>query len=241
MIKHVRPIYSDTFKRRRRWRRGLIVLVLIVVVAVGIYARFFKTSRPSVHDYPVMGVRLDQSDGAQDFAGLKNRGVQFAYLKGTEGASYFDDNFASNFHRAIGSGVAVGVYHFFSFASTPDAQADYLIRQVGDRTGQLPLTVYVAAYTDLPKKKTLNANLKQLLKRLDTHYGQPCLVMGAPKMLRRVSGAVAGHHTIAVGHKALKSSSFWEYSQSVRIGDHRYRSLVYTGTADQFAALLPHA
>ncbi|WDF83469.1 GH25 family lysozyme [Lacticaseibacillus pabuli] len=238
-MRRVRPIYSDTFKRRRR--RGIIaalVVLIIAVIAGGGFWLTHRTSRPSAKRYPVMGVRLDQSDGFQDFAALHNDGVDFAYLKATEGASYFDDDFVSNYHRAGGSTVALGVYHFFSFASNPETQADYFIKQVADRSGQLPIAVMVSAYTTVPSKQKLNASLSTFLARVEGYYGRTCVIMASRSMLRRLRPAIGSRHVIVQGSSTTSNAQFWEYGSAIQVGDAKYRGMVYTGNKADFTRLV---
>ena len=238
-MRRVRPIYSDTFKRRRR-RYGLIVGVILVLglLAGGGFWLTHRTTRPSAQKYPVMGVRLDQSDGFQDFASLHSHGVDFAYLKATEGASYFDDDFVSNYHRASGSNVALGVYHFFSFASSPEAQADYFIKQVADRSGQLPIAVQVSAYTTVPTAPKLNASLTTFLQRVEGYYGRTCVIMGSRSMLAKLKPAIGQRSVIVQGSRSESNAKFWEYGSEIRVGDAKYRGMVYVGSKADFTQLV---
>ncbi|MCI1284131.1 MAG: 1,4-beta-N-acetylmuramidase [Lacticaseibacillus songhuajiangensis] len=235
----VRPIYSDTFSRRRR---QLIIGIIALVVVCGGFLTYwfnFRTQRPSARTYPVLGVRLDQTDGYQDFSALHQAGVRFAYLKATEGASYFDDDYMANLHRANGTAVVTGAMHFFSFSSTPNAQADAFIKHVGSDAGKLPVAVEVNAYTTLPSKQTLAANLLVFMRRIEANYGRQCVVMGSSKMLRYVKSAIGTRKTIVVGASRVGSSQneFWQFADSTKIAGAKYRGMVYVGSKQDFSAL----
>lgn len=236
----VRPIYSDTFSRRRRTLIIGIVLLALIVGAFFTYWLNFRTVRPSSRTYPVLGVRLDQTDGFQDFNALHQAGVQFAYLKATEGASYFDDDYTANLHRASGTAVATGAIHFFSFASTPNAQADAFIKHVATSTGKLPIAVEVTAYTTLPSKATLSANLLVFLRRLEANYGRQCVVMGTRKMLRYVKTAVGTRNTIVIGATKAGATNpqFWQFADETKIAGSKYRGMVFVGQKSAYTKLI---
>lgn len=69
-----RPIYSDTYQRRRLLLRvGAVVVVLLLVIG-GAFWWFHRNPRPSATKYPVMGVAVDQTDGYQDSDALTSGG-----------------------------------------------------------------------------------------------------------------------------------------------------------------------
>jgi lysozyme len=240
IMPHVHPIYSDTFSRRRR--QFIIVLVAVIVACAGFFVYWFnfRTDRPSARTYPVLGVRLDQTDGYQDFNALHQAGVRFAYLKATEGASYFDDDYTANLHRASGTEVVTGAIHFFSFSSTPNAQADAFIKHVGTDVGKLPVAVELSAYTSLPSKHTLAANLLIFLRRIEANYGRQCVVMGTSKMLTYVQAAIGTRKTIIIAENRIHASQheFWQFGTTTKIAGAQYRGMVYVGSKQQFSALV---
>lgn len=120
MKRRMTPIFQDSFQKRY-WRRIVLLSLLAIAVITGIWWWLQnRTDRPNEQQYPVLGAQISQEDGYQDYQILKKESLKFVYLKATEGASYKDDNFDSNYSRAEGSGMSVGVYHFFSFDSSPE-------------------------------------------------------------------------------------------------------------------------
>lgn len=65
-----------------------------------------STTRPSTRQYPMLGVSISDADGYQDFHLLQQHGVQFVYLKATQGADYFSDLFLNNYWRIQGGSVS---------------------------------------------------------------------------------------------------------------------------------------
>lgn len=64
--------------------------------------------------------------------------VSFVYIKSTEGASVRNPYFASDYRAARRHGIPVGAYHFFSYTSTAQKQAQYFLRHSRFSKGDLP-------------------------------------------------------------------------------------------------------
>lgn len=209
-----RPIYADTYERRHR--RLLIGLIIVAVIIAGIGGWWWlhRNPRPSARHFPVMGVRVDQADGTLDAEALQAGGAEFVYLKATQGASYVDDQFATNYSRA--ATMTVGVYHYFSFDSTPAAQAANFIDHVGADTGSLPIGIYLTYYgpyaSDPPKAATFRAHLSALVQALHQHYQRPVMLMGSPAVLAAVKNVATGSPRWVISEKQPASGQFWEYA-----------------------------
>jgi GH25 family lysozyme M1 (1,4-beta-N-acetylmuramidase) len=82
--------------------------------------------------YPVAGIDVSSNDHSGgrtiDWAGQANAGVRFAYVKATEGSTYVNPYFDSDYHTAKNQGLYVGAYHFARPDNgNPVGQADFLI------------------------------------------------------------------------------------------------------------------
>ena len=164
-----RVIYANTYQHRRRLWFLLISAGVVAALVIGWW--LLRNPRPDPTAYPVLGVRLDQTDGVQDFDRLRSSRVSFVYLKATEGSSYFDDNFNTNFTQAAGSRVSIGVYHVFSFETTPQAQATQFIRKVGSNIGDLPIGIYLSYYREQkPSSSWLTQHLTEFITFIQQRY-----------------------------------------------------------------------
>lgn len=61
--------------------------------------------------YPA-GIDVSHYQGTITWTSVKSAGIQFAYIKATEGTSYKDPNFNANYLHAYNAGVIRGAYHF---------------------------------------------------------------------------------------------------------------------------------
>lgn len=238
IMTRVRPIYSNTFSKRRKLMLAVGISLLVLLIVSGSVWLKLRNPRPNTNKYPVLGVRLSQTDGHQDFTDLKEQGVQFVYLKATEGASYFDDNFTTNYSQATAGALAVGVYHYFSFGSSPQKQAAAFDDHVGTSTGSLPIGIEVAAYTKMPATKTLRQNLNVFIALLQSHYVNRIILIGTDTMLDRI-GKLNGNPlrmVVSAKERHGRQGDFWQYANSAKLpgGDTNYQCLVYVGSKKQF-------
>ena len=87
----------------------------------------------------VKGVDVSHFDGAIDWAAARRDGVAFAIIKATEGTSFVDNHFATNWTNTRANGIIHGAYHFFRPKSDPVAQADFFVQVAGSpKSGDLP-------------------------------------------------------------------------------------------------------
>ena len=72
----------------------------------------------------IFGVDISNNNSINDLSTLKNNGVEYIYLKATEGATFVDSITPSRYTQAKNLGLKVGFYHFLVSTSTPESQAE---------------------------------------------------------------------------------------------------------------------
>lgn len=73
----------------------------------------------------ILGFDASHFQGPIDFNKVKASGkAKFVFLKASEGLTYVDPMFVTDFNGAKAAGVNVGAYHFGSFGSVPEALAE---------------------------------------------------------------------------------------------------------------------
>lgn len=91
--------------------------------------------------FPVRGIDLSSHNGAVDFDSLSSQGIKFALIKATEGSTFKDPAFHSNYRRARQAGLKIGAYHFFRFETPGHMQAINLLNSVRGRQLDFPLII----------------------------------------------------------------------------------------------------
>jgi GH25 family lysozyme M1 (1,4-beta-N-acetylmuramidase) len=70
----------------------------------------------------IEGIDVSHWQGSINWSAVKNSGVEFAFVKATEGVDFVDSRYHSNMQGARAAGVLVGAYHFCrldSFSTNP--------------------------------------------------------------------------------------------------------------------------
>ena len=91
--------------------------------------------------YPVAGIDVSKHNGEIDFKQVSDDDYQFVFIKASEGKTYKDDAFETNFKAARAAGLKVGAYHFFRKNRTGQEQADNLLAVVEGKPLDLPLVI----------------------------------------------------------------------------------------------------
>ncbi|UQS83244.1 GH25 family lysozyme [Bombilactobacillus thymidiniphilus] len=218
----------------------LTVFLVMILLGSWLIRYWQRDGRPNINDYPVLGVSLSQEDGYQDFRLLKKHGIDFVYLKATQGADYFDDAFNTNYFLLQGAQIPFGVYHYFSFSTTPQQQFVNFKTNVQQNIGTLPIVIQVNNYQEtLPKPATVKKSVSQLSDLLLKYYQRPVLIEADPQFnyLKDVT-----NNSLWLQQRPHPTNNlvvtFWQYSSHSKIpslaSDNRYHLSVFNGTQEQW-------
>lgn len=78
----------------------------------------------------IKGIDVSRHQGTIDWAKVKADGIDFAFIKATQGVGYkYTDYFTNNAPLALGNGINVGAYHYGTFSTVPEAitEARYFV------------------------------------------------------------------------------------------------------------------
>lgn len=118
-------------KGRRNWTLGLAPVIILGLVL------YFQYLQPN-WKYEVRGIDVSHYQGEIDWVRVAEDGIQFAFIKATEGQSLVDEKFSTNWKEAREAGVLCGAYHFFRPSVDPKLQAKNFLGQVEFESGDLP-------------------------------------------------------------------------------------------------------
>jgi lysozyme len=155
---------------------GLLVLAAAVAGGLWLYAPHW---RPSTSTYPRQGIDVSHYQGRIDWPGLPVQGVNFAYIKASEGGDLRDPTFAVNWAGAHDVGIARGAYHYFSLCRSGADQAANFIAAVPVAPDALPPAVDLEDNTDCPNPVTpasFRAELATFIRLVEARYGKPMLL-----------------------------------------------------------------
>jgi len=120
----------------------------------------------------VHGIDVSHYQGRIDWTRVvKNKNVNYVYLKATESNALVDDTYAYNLREAKGCGLKVGSYHFFRPNVSALAQFDNFKRNV-DKHHQDLLPLIDVETIGRTAVATMHTRLQEFLHLVTEEYGQ---------------------------------------------------------------------
>ena len=155
---------------------GTLLVLALAVGALQVYAKYWH---PSERRYPVQGIDISHHQGRIDWQALPSQGVDFAYIKASEGGDHRDGRFAQNWAGAANARIARGAYHFFTLCRSGAEQAANFIAAVPNDADALPPAVdleYLGNCGGRPAIGDFHAELAAYIRLVETHYRKPVLL-----------------------------------------------------------------
>ncbi len=125
------------------------------------------------------GIDVSKWNGDIDWDKVAADGVEYAFVRVSDGLSHFDPRFAENWAEARAAGIHTGVYQFFRPNLSAKAQADLLIENMGELgPDDLPPVIDVEA-TGGVSKATMVAKIGEWIDRVEAATGvKPIIYSG---------------------------------------------------------------
>ena len=177
-------------------------------------------------EYNVHGIDISHYQGGIDWAELhKNKDtdfpLRFIFMKATEGGDLADATFVQNFDSAKAYGFVRGAYHFFNPSSDARKQAEFFIRNVQLKPGDLAPVLDVE--TKGKNKADLQRSVKTWLDVVEAHYGvKPILYTSYKFKENYLSDAAFDEYPYWIAHYYVDSVRYrghWEFWQHTDIGE----------------------
>lgn len=135
-------------------------------------------SGPAPARHPVHGIDVSVWNGPIDWQTAHQNGVNFAFLKATEGGDRADPAFDANWRAAGAAGVPRGAYHFFYHCRPAAEQARWFIDHVPRQPGALPPVLdmeWTPRSPTCPGKRPaeeVQADARTFIAAVTRHYGK---------------------------------------------------------------------
>lgn len=240
-------------------KKKFVYILLIAAVLIGgaifalLYNGIIWFNNPSLTEYPVRGIDISSYQGKIDWTILSVQNIDFAFIKATEGSTYQDPSFQTNWQEANQTVLKIGAYHFFSYDSSGKTQAENFIRTVPVLKSSLPPVVDIEFYGDKeknpPAKEDVLPELNELLKELENQYGKKPIIYATMKSYRMYLEEDYKDYPLWIRNVIAKPNLsdkrewlFWQYSHRQKLdgynGKEKYIDMnVFNGTKEDFLAL----
>lgn len=234
----------------KRWRLSRVSVLGALLVVVALLALSLEYGRrPAADAFAVRGIDVSHHQGEIDWVRVGAHGVNFAFIKATEGRDHQDRRFRENWDAAAVAGVVRGAYHYFTFCSPGAAQADHFLATVPPTPGVLPPVVDVEfagnckAWSSIDE---IRAELQVMLDRLEEAWGLRPLLYLTNESERRIIHGHFDRYPIWIRNVYWRPPAdepgwlFWQYTDEGEVDgiDTPVDQNVYRGRRDELSALL---
>ncbi len=212
---------------------SLLFAAFVVYIAVKIifkpeFIRYngFGIDMPSRYD--IHGIDVSRYQGNIDWEAVRtmrddNVGLQFSFIKATEGETRIDPLFRRNWVNAGEEKMAKGAYHFFHPSRSGEAQAKNFIRTVTLTTGDLPPVLDIEK-TNGQSKERIQEGAATWLKLVEEHYGVKPIIYTNVSFYENYLAGRFDDYKLWVAHYLQKNKprisrewTFWQHSETGRV------------------------
>ncbi|MBQ8052757.1 MAG: hypothetical protein IJ198_02970 [Lachnospiraceae bacterium] len=201
---------------------------LLVLLFFAVKTKRLQINRWIVSDTDYVGVDISEYQADVDMDTLREQGVTFIYMKATEGSGHVDGRFAQNWKNAQESGIPAGAYHFFSFDSPGQQQAENYIATVGSLEGKMIPAIDVEYYADKkenpPAREDVIRELGAFIAVLEKEYGVKPLIYCSGEIYEKYIAEDFGEYPrwvrsiyYPVTFEAGSNWVIWQYCDTARL------------------------
>lgn len=196
---------------------------------------------PDHEIYPITGIDISSHNGEIDFDAVAHDGIDFVFIKSTEGATFKDRRFIDNYRKAREAGLKVGVYHFFRFDSPGYMQALNFLHNLGNRPIDLPVVIDIEEWTNpaTPSTPLIRSRLAEMIDHLESH-GHRVMIYTNKNGYRRFVKGYFDNYPLWICSLADEPSTLpWTMWQSTHNGsikgiDHPVDINTFNGSRDKW-------
>ena len=234
-------------------KKKVIITVIIMITLIILtlwYNGILIFNYPDKKEYKIKGIDVSAYQGDIDWNILSKQGIMFAFIKATEGSSYVDERFKTNYENASKTDLKIGAYHFFSYDSNGEKQSDNFIRNVPKAEKMLPPVVdiefYGNKYKNVPDIKQTQKQLQIMLEKLEEYYEKKPIIYATYKSYNLyIANNFEGNYIwirdvyFKPNLKDNRGWTFWQYSNKVRLNGYsgqekRIDMNVFNGDKEKF-------
>ena len=236
--------------------RAAAIISAVAVAAVGVsaallYFGVWHINRIDSSKYPTVGVDVSRYQGEIDWERLSGEGLSFAFIKATEGSKHVDPRFDYNWSAAAATDLRIGAYHFFSFESAGESQAELFCSTVKAVDGMLPPVVDVEFYGSFRSENDIDADevkaqLRAFIDRVEREYSVKPIIYATKNSYYALiaddfDDCDLWFRSVYSGVPDGIDWTFWQYSNRHVLegysGQERYIDMnVFNGSQADFAA-----
>ena len=236
------------------YRKLSIVAGILMIGITSFFSMYFSRESGNHEKYSLLGVDVSSYQGEIDWNVIERQGIKFAFIKATEGSGMTDDYIRMNLENIADTDIYHSAYHFFSFDSAGETQADNYISAVGKDEINLPPVIDIEFYGDKfknqPSRSEVYAILSPLVERLEKYYEtKPIIYITSPLYFKYIVNSPFSDYPIWIrnvnSEPFIIDWDFWQFSDKGMLkgyyGKEKYIDLnVYNGDERKFISEMTH-
>ena len=206
----------------------MIAAALLAIGLTGCASDVPNSPYPSPLAFAIQGIDVSKYQGDVDWNAVAGSGVQFAWIKATEGGDYLDEKFRQNWELSRAAGLRRGAYHFVYWCRPAREQAAWFLANVPNDPSALPPVLDVEwnpTSRTCPGKLSREAalaDMRVILTAMERAYGKRPVI-----------------YTSVDFHRDVLQGEFLDYPMwvrsvkaypTVRYGDRRWHFWQHTAT-----------
>ena len=171
----------------------------------------------------IQGIDVSDHQGTVDWNAVQQAGKVFVFIKATDGITWTDPDFATNWSGAKAAGLLRGAYHFYETDDDPTAQAQNFLNAVQLAPGDLPPVVDIERIDSGGSASQAVQDLQTWLDAVEQATGRVPIIYTSPTFWNSLGTSAFGRYPLWVAEYGVTSPklpagwagwTFWQYSES---------------------------
>jgi lysozyme len=170
------------------------------------------------------GIDVSHMQGQVDWNAAKQAGIAFAFAKATEGITYTDPQFQTNWAAMQAAGLTRGAYHFYRTNDDPVQQAQNFLNSVAGLTeGDLAPVVDIEVSNGNYGSASIAANLQTWIDTVSKALGRTPIIYTNTSFWNECVATPFPNNPLWIAEYGVSAPTlpsgwsqwtFWQYSQS---------------------------
>ncbi|CAH9063954.1 hypothetical protein PSECIP111854_03327 [Pseudoalteromonas sp. CIP111854] len=201
----------------------LAVLFIIVIICIKrpiLFETFLSSSPKTEFTDGIHGIDVSHDQGQVNWHKVAQSGIQFVYLKATDGMTYTDPKYSDNLQGIQATNLAVGAYHFFEAEDDPQKQLAHFLAHIKGKG----LTLTPMVDVELLRAQSaaqIKTRLNSFLTELEQQIGCKPLIYSYGSFWQANIGTgfndypfwFAQYNKTMQPPEKLKNIKIWQYSE----------------------------
>ncbi|WP_309121003.1 GH25 family lysozyme [Paenibacillus sp.] len=156
-------------------------------------------------DKHIKGIDVSRHQGAIDWMAMRAAGVQFVYIKATEGVTYIDMKLKEHYSGARRAGLRIGFYHYARPYNDPRKEVENLLKATKDLPHDLPFALDIETNEGKYNREQITFFSKKWLEEIERLTGETPIVYTYTHFAKSYLGPELRPWPVWIAHYGVKT------------------------------------